>query len=166
MTLARRFLVVLALMFWQGGFMFYGAVTVPVTREVLRGRAEPSQITEQVTQWMNLIGTVAILVKFLDCWSSPLLRRWWRWAGWLILAAPQPVIVWMHREMSGQMSAPGFHGSNMHSFHHWHQVYLLLNTLQWLGGMIFLIQSIKSWRMEDMAPSKSAIVQSDTASAS
>ena len=38
MTILRRFLVLAALMFWQGGFMFYGAVVVPITRVRL---AEP-----------------------------------------------------------------------------------------------------------------------------
>jgi hypothetical protein len=149
MIVTRRFLVVLALMFWQGGFMFYGAVTVPVTRSVLEGRPEPSRITEQVTQWMNLAGTFALLATFMDCWASPLARRRWRWLGWLLMALPHPIIIWMHREMSGQMAVAGFHKTDMSQFHYWHQAYLLLNTVQWLGGMLFAVQSLKSWRAED-----------------
>ena len=30
MRILRRYLVVIALMFWQGGFTFYAAVVVPV----------------------------------------------------------------------------------------------------------------------------------------
>ena len=35
MTLTRRMVLLITLMFWQGGFMFYGAVVVPVGAEVL-----------------------------------------------------------------------------------------------------------------------------------
>jgi hypothetical protein len=167
MILTRRFLVVLALMFWQGGFMFYGAVTVPVTRAVLapnpNPRPEPSRITAQVTQWMNLAGTLALLVTFLDCWSSPLVKRRWRWVGWALMALPHPIVIWMHREMSDQMSIAGFHSSDMRQFHYWHQTYLILNTIQWLGGMIFTVHSLKSWRNEDLNASTAA-VQSATVS--
>ena len=35
MTILRRILVIVALMGWQGGFMFYGAVVVPVLRSTI-----------------------------------------------------------------------------------------------------------------------------------
>ena len=43
MTLVRRFLVVAALMFWQGGFTFYSAVVVPLGQKLfvrIAGRNE------------------------------------------------------------------------------------------------------------------------------
>ena len=83
MTLARRFLVLFALIFWQGGFMFYGAVTVPVLRDVFGGMG--SLVTQRVTQWINLIGTIAILVMFLDLYVSPLPSKRWRWVAWLMM---------------------------------------------------------------------------------
>jgi hypothetical protein len=39
-TVLRRLLLLLALMFWQGGFMFYGAVVVPVGAEALGSHRE------------------------------------------------------------------------------------------------------------------------------
>jgi hypothetical protein len=163
MMLTRRFAVIFALMFWQGGFMFYGAVTVPVTRSIFESHPkpapEPSLITRRVTQWMNLVGTFALLATFADCWASAVARKRWRWVGWLLMALPHPVIIWMHHEMSGQMDTQGFHSSPMLEFHHWHQIYLILNTIQWLGGMLFAVQSLMAWRAEDravLAPSAEA----------
>jgi hypothetical protein len=34
-TMVRRFLLLTALVFWQGGFTFYGAVVVPIGSEIL-----------------------------------------------------------------------------------------------------------------------------------
>lgn len=152
MVMTRRFLVVLALMAWQGGFMFYGAVTVPVTRAKLEGRPERSIITQKVTQWMNLIGTAAILAMYADCWASPLKSRRWRWIVWLGMALPHPLLLWLHLKLSDQMAAPGFHTSNLAGFSHWHRAYLMVNTLQWAAGMAFVVLSLRAWREEDRDP--------------
>ena len=35
MMLMRRLCLLVAIMFWQGGFMFYGAVVVPIGSKIL-----------------------------------------------------------------------------------------------------------------------------------
>ena len=150
MTILRRFLVLAALMFWQGGFMFYGAVVVPITRARL---AEPSLITRDVTQWMNLVGTLAVLLLFVDVWAGERSVKRWRWVTWLGMAAPLPLLVWMHVKMSSQMALPEFSRSSMTSFlGSWHRLYLIVNTFQWLAGMAFTVLSLRAWRAEDAAP--------------
>ena len=112
MTITRRFVIVLALVFWQGGFMFYGAVTVPVMRARLDAkpdRENRSKITQQVTQWMNLAGTLALLGMMADVVASPSGRKRRRWVAWLVMAVPHPALVMLHREMSRQMALPGCH---------------------------------------------------------
>jgi hypothetical protein len=154
MIALRRFALVFALMFWQGGFMFYGAVTLPVVRELLGNMPERSLITQHVTQWMNLFGTLAILATFIDLYASPLPRKRWRLAAWLGMALPQPLLIFMHHEMSALMAARDFHISDMHQFmSYWHRPYVLLCTVQWLSGMIFTWQSLTAWRAEDRATS-------------
>lgn len=146
MITLRRFLSVFALMFWQGGFMFYAAVVVPI----LRARLEkPGLITQEVTQWMNLIGTLAVLLMFADLYASPIKPKLWRWVAWLGMALPQPILVWMHREMTRQMAAPDFYLMDMSAFQTWHRVYLLHNTVQWFAGMAFTVLSLRAWRAED-----------------
>jgi hypothetical protein len=147
MLLLRRFLVMLALIFWQGGFMFYGAVTLPVIRELFG--SEGSFVTQRVTMGINLAGTIALLVTFFDLYLSPLPSKRWRWLVWLLMFLPQPVMVWMHHEMSAQMLSRGFR-PNFDSFmSNWHRPYLVLSSLQWLVGMICVWQSLRAWREED-----------------
>src|SRR6187200_1173963 len=99
MTTTRRFVVLLSLMFWQGGFMFYGAVVVPIVRERLGENPERSIITQKVTGWMNLAGTLAVLAMFLDVWLGGSAQRRRRWLAWLGMALPLPIVVWLHAEM-------------------------------------------------------------------
>ena len=148
MTTTRRFLVLTALMFWLGGFMFYGAVVVPIVRETLPG-PERSTITRDVTAWMNLVGTIAVLVMFVDVWAGGSAARKWRWVAWLGMTLPLPLLVWLHGEMSRQMMEPGFHRTDIRPFLTWHRVYLLTNTAQWFAGMIFVALSLRAWRAED-----------------
>jgi hypothetical protein len=149
MTITRRFVLLFALMFWQGGFMFYGAVTVPIMRARLGVGPDRSLITQEVTQWMNLAGTLAILAMFADLWASPLEGKRWRWIAWLAMALPQPIVIFLHRELSRQMAAAGFQSSGLSGFLMWHRAYLSCNAIQWLGGMAFAVLSIRAWRDED-----------------
>jgi hypothetical protein len=149
MTTLRRFLVIVALMGWQGGFMFYGAVVVPVLRSTLP-HSESGNVTRQVTQWMNLIGSAAVLVMFVDVLASRGAKRW-RWVAWLGMALPLVALAWLHGEMSNQMMDPGFSHADPHAFLSWHRAYLLTNTFQWVAGMAFVVLSLRAWRAEDAA---------------
>jgi len=148
MKTLRRFLVIVALMFWQGGFMFYGAVVVPIVREKVVGK-ERGEITRDVTTWMNLAGTVATLAMFVDVWAAGQTNRRWRILAWLGMALPLPLLVWLHGEMSRQMSDPTFYQMGIQPFFSWHRAYLLTNTFQWLAGMAFVALSLRTWRAED-----------------
>ena len=70
MILLRRFLVLVALMFWLGGFTFYAAVVVPVGQEDLGSHLEQGFITRQVTKYLNLSGAIALLLLAWDVVAS------------------------------------------------------------------------------------------------
>ena len=72
LILVRRFLVLAALMFWQGGFTFYAAVVVPIGTAQLGGATEQGFITRHVAWYLNLVGAVAL--GFLFMLSGP----WWK----------------------------------------------------------------------------------------
>src|SRR5262245_34684437 len=81
----RRFLVLTALMFWQGGFVFYSAVVVPIGGQIY-GPIEQGFVTRQVTTYLNLSGAVGLVLLGLDVLltGDPFRpRRWVRWWTWL-----------------------------------------------------------------------------------
>lgn len=59
MRMIRRLLLLWSLMFWQGGFMFYGGVVVPVSSRILGSDLEQGWITRSVTNYLNVSGAVA-----------------------------------------------------------------------------------------------------------
>jgi hypothetical protein len=156
MLLIRRFLVVFALMFWMGGFMFYGAVVVPTNRIELKDMPQRGTITQRVTEWMNLAGTLALLVLFVDTYASAGSRQPSRWIAWAGMVMPHLFLIWLHTQLTRQMAIPGFHQSDMHGFLIWHRVYLITNTLQWFSGMVFLGLTLRQWRREDRSEEKSS----------
>lgn len=153
MTGTRRFAFLLSLMFWQGGMMFYGGVTVPVIRAKLQTKSdEPkrSLITQRVTQWLNLAGTCALLVMSADLVAVVPKRRW-RFALWLMATALQLALVLLHRHLSAMMAEPGFFDSDMAGFSGWHSLYLIISTAQWAAMLGLLGVSLAAWRKEDRA---------------
>jgi hypothetical protein len=80
----RRFLVLIALMFWQGGFLFYAAVVVPIGQSVLGSHLEQGMITRQVTTYLNLAGCISLFIFGWDTRAardSSRPRRLGRWAS-------------------------------------------------------------------------------------
>src|SRR5262245_48274036 len=68
-ALFRRFLVLAALMFWQGGFFLYAGVVVPIGTEVLGSASEQARITRRVTVWLNWTAVVALVPMAWDVWA-------------------------------------------------------------------------------------------------
>src|SRR4051812_15581022 len=98
-TLLRRVLVLAALLFWQGGFTFYGAVVVHVGRDVLGSHTPQGFVTRRVTNYLNLAGALALPILAWDAAAagdrSPARRRL-RWAAWAGMAVTLAVLAWMH----------------------------------------------------------------------
>ena len=66
----RRMLLLVSLMFWQGGFMFYGSVVVPVGGRILGSETEQGFITQSVTNYLNLAGAVCLIVCLEHLWHD------------------------------------------------------------------------------------------------
>src|SRR5262249_56597146 len=89
MTILRRFLVLIALFFWQGGFTFYAAVVVPIGQQVLNSHLRQGFITQQVTNYLNLSGAIALVPLAWEVVVSgdpSRRRRWFRGLLWTLMA--------------------------------------------------------------------------------
>jgi len=61
----RRMVLLVSLMFWQGGLMFYGGVVVPVGGRVLGSETKQGFVTQSVTN--HLIASTPSLIRGTRC---------------------------------------------------------------------------------------------------
>jgi prolipoprotein diacylglyceryltransferase len=151
MILVRRFMFLLALIFWQGGMMFYGGITVPVMRSKLSAKTEEPQrsaITQRVTQWLNLAGSVSLAIMAADIFLLPM-HRFKRSLLWGSAMCLQFALVILHRRLSEMMADPGFYDSDMSHFAPWHSLYLIMSTIQWATMLALLAVSLLAWQKQD-----------------
>ena len=151
LLLLRRFLVMIALFFWQGGFTFYAAVVVPVAQEQL-GHLRQGFVTRQVTVYMNLAGAIALL-----CLAWDLLvvgerakgRLWGRYLVWVGMIVALVVLQALHGTLNEQLIVKGRIIRDQELFHAQHRLYLWVSTGQWACGLLYLMLTLMIWRAED-----------------
>jgi hypothetical protein len=151
MELVRRFLVLAVLIFWVGGFTFYGAVVVPVGLHEI-GVKEQSRVTGPATFALNVAGAVALvpfLWDVLRCGDASARRQGVRWVAWAGMALTLAGLFWLHRLLTLHLLA-GL-PSDDPVFHAMHRGYLWVGTLQWVCSLVFLGASLGAWRAEDRA---------------
>lgn len=150
MTLLRRFLVIAALMFWQGGFTFYASVVVPIGQSEL-GHFRQGLITRQVANYLNLAGAVALLPLLWDAAvsSGGPTRQRLRLMSWLGMAAALGVLTWMHAVMGGLIDAEAGQLFDRQLFRVQHRSYLWVSTAQWACAIVYLILALHDWRRAD-----------------
>jgi hypothetical protein len=152
--LARRFLVLAALMFWQGGFTFYAAVVVPVGRQTIGSRQ--SDVTRPVTRYLNLAGAVALIPFAWDaarCRDHVTRRRRLRWGTWVGMAGTLAALLWLHQLLSQQLQSGASPADAV--FHNLHRIYLWISTAQWACSLVYAGCTLLAWRAEDRAATSS-----------
>lgn len=151
MLLLRRFLALIALFFWQGGFTFYAGVVVPVGQEIF-GSSRQGFVTRQVTVYLNLAGAAALLVLLWDLWAARGASKWLRRSRWLMWAGMLLALLWLYR-LHGQLDellvVKGRIILDADTFHVRHRLYLWISTVQWAWGLLYLFASLAIWRRED-----------------
>ena len=152
MTLLRRYLVLAALFFWQGGFTFYSAVVIPTGFEVLGSHRQQAKITARVVPWLNVAGAVALPVLLWDTLAAadPLRRRRRVRLGlWSGLLLTQAALFALYPWLDAQFNAGEQTIADEGGFRHLHKAYVWVATAQWLCGLAFLAWALRSWREED-----------------
>jgi hypothetical protein len=151
MTLLRRFVLILFIAFWQGGFMFYGGVVVPVGASVLGSETEQGFITQSVTNYLNVAGAVCVIVwgvvlKF-DGPRSPRLARA-GWILWSLIVAALGIQIGLHIVMDRWLDSASRTILDEGKFIRFHEAYLTTSTVQWLMGLALLAVTLGAWRKE------------------
>ena len=151
LLLLRRFLVMIALFFWQGGFTFYAAVVVPVAQEQL-GHLRQGFVTRQVTVYLNLAGALALLCLAWDLLSvgdRAKGRLWGRYLAWVGMVAALIALQALHGTLNEQLVVKGRIIRDQELFHAQHRLYLWISTVQWACGLLYLVLTLVIWRAED-----------------
>jgi hypothetical protein len=150
--LLRRSLVVIALMFWQGGFTFYAAVVVPIGQDVLRSHLQQGLITRRVTNYLNLAGVAALVPLAWDAAASREgsgRRRWLRGAGWAGMALTLALLAFLHGRLDELLDPVTSQVLDRKAFRPGHRLYLWVSTVQWGLGLVYLVLTVQAWRDED-----------------
>jgi hypothetical protein len=150
MTTSRRFLVLAALLFWQGGFIFYTAIVVPIGTDEL-GALQQGFITRRVTHNLNISGAVALALFALDLLPADpsSLRRFARAALWLGLVLAQVALFRQHAYLDGLLRPATMTVLDRAAFRPAHRIYLWISTVQWGLAVAFALLTVSAWRGQD-----------------
>jgi len=165
MRTLRRFLVVVVLMFWLGGFTFYAGVVVPIGTRVLKSPMKQALITREVTSSLNVTGTVALLPLAWDGFATRdrAWRRRTRLGLWLFMALCQAALFALHARLNSMFDVVAMDVGDYDAFHLAHRGYLWLHTLQWAAGVAFIVLMLIGWRNEDERRDARSVELSSTA---
>jgi hypothetical protein len=153
MTLLRRFLVLAALAFWQGGFTFYAAVVIHVGAQALGGHRHQAAVTVRVTPYLNLAGGAALVLLAWDVAAArdaSLRRRLLRGALCLGMLAALAGQLWLYPRLAAGFDDATHTVGAPERYHGEHKIYLYLSSAQWGLALAYLLLTLKVWRDGDV----------------
>jgi hypothetical protein len=141
----RRFVVIYAFLLWQGGFVVYGGVVVPIGSDQLGSDLAQGLITQRVSVWLNIFGVVWCLALGWDCLA--LKEDSWR-GGMVVLCAGLLLALFpIHTMMTNLIDFDAESIADRRTFRRCHQVYLSISTLHWLLAMAVLWRTLRRWAL-------------------
>jgi hypothetical protein len=145
--MVRRFLVLQAFLLWQGGFVVYGGVVVPVGAAVLGSETLQGFITQRVTLWLNGFAALWCVALAWDC----LAVRGDALRGRLVAACAVGVLtlVGLHAAMDAHLDAEAMTVIDRAAFARLHMAYLGVSTLHWLLALAVAWRTLAVWRRAD-----------------
>jgi hypothetical protein len=157
MLTVRRYAVIQSLLIWQGGFLFYAAIVVPAGTEVLGSAVAQGAITARVTDTMNALGAIALIVLALDLRltadqnSQRTAIRWWCWS---IAFLCQGLLFYFHLLLDAFMDPTRSRVVIGPPFRPVHRMYLWTISLQWFVCLFLVWFNIQAWGAEERTTSK------------
>ncbi len=153
MATLRRYLTLCALLFWQGGFLFYTAVVIPVAGRVLEGKLHlRAQITGEATKWLNGVGVAVLALLLWDVASSvdaSARRNRGRGGSWAVLFITLAALFALHYWMDRLDPPDGAGPSDRSAFAVAHTLYVAVALVQSVAALVYLGLALSAWRAED-----------------
>jgi hypothetical protein len=143
MTTLRRYLALLAIALWMGGFTFYTLIVIPTGAKVLGSERQVGFITQQVTQWLNLIGIGTLLLllwnTLAELSSTP--KRLFRLgliATWAAMAVTLIGLFISHGWIDALLDIENKKVHGLGHFYDLHRLYMVIATVQWCAALAHL----------------------------
>ena len=143
-THARRFLVFQILLLWQGGFLFYTAVVVPIGTGVMGSAAGQGVVTAHVTDWLNRLGVVGLVLLAWDIAATKnrCAPRWWCWT---VAVVCQYLMCFFHDLLDAFMDPARTVVVIRPPFYPVHRMYLWASTVQWAACVALAWLTLRAW---------------------
>jgi hypothetical protein len=140
----RRFLLLQAFLWWQGGFVFYAAVVVPIGTEELGSAMAQGAITQKVSVWLNILGGVWHAIVLWDTLAERAQRRW-RLSLLVVSLLGLVALLALHQLIGNLFSDQIVRPSDAKQFRILHACYLWTSTLHWLLALLVLWITLGVW---------------------
>jgi hypothetical protein len=146
-----RFLTIVAVAVWFGGFTFYSTVVIATAQEVLHSHIRAGLITQQVTNWLNLISAVPLALGAWNGWNlrksehQRLVRM--LVAALAVMVASQAALFALHPLLDAKIV--GREVVDAGAFFKLHRIYLVVSTGQWLATLGYIWAALALWRAGD-----------------
>lgn len=149
----RRYLLILTLGLWLGGFTFYALFVLPTAHDVLNDRFTSGLVTRGVTLWLNRLGIIAVLLMLWDAVASFKSRSHWlavtMLCVWLVVTVSHIGLFIVHPKLDALIDGQTEVVINRSDFRSLHTTYERISGVQWVGCLVFLWLSLLSWRRLD-----------------
>ncbi len=137
-----RYLLLTTFVIWWGGFTFYALAVVPSGHSVLKSRMRQGFITEQVTRKLNILGVLTLSFIAAELCRKQRKKETFRiataWASWTGMAVTLVMLIWLHEKLGALLDFDRRTVLDDAQFYQMHRIYLLVASVQWLSGAVFL----------------------------
>ena len=137
-----RYLALVGMMVWVGGFMFYGGAVVAILDDAL-GSHDAGMLTRRVTNILNAIGVAVILWAIVLAWferqTGPLWAIQIRIALLILTMLLLVGLCVLHVIMDNHLDR------GLPGFRRLHRAYLGVSTAQWIVNLGLLAVYLKIW---------------------
>jgi hypothetical protein len=146
MRTIRHFLLLISLMFWQGGFMFYGGVVVPIGGRILGSESLQGLITQSATNYLNLAGIVCMTFWGNHLWRERKLHvSRFEWCLFIGTVCSLVALAVIHLSMDLIIDVRSVKVVDPVRFDLYHKLYISISSVQWLASLLLLFLSIRRW---------------------